>query len=197
MPARPQKRIGRMDDDERVAGVRQERHGLVLDEPIGFPGEDAHRGNLVDGRAQLALGVVLRQVDLHGQDLPAGVGMRLDRVAVEVGVKHRPRMHRNRPPFAASPRADAEPLVQLLPQRGRDFGRFQHPPHDAPELAALLRSWIASLVVERVFPPRSVPIQSGKAVDVGKALQRGGRKSRSGRSRESESAGRAYETPRH
>src|SRR5271168_1572447 len=83
-------------------------------------------------------------------------------------------MHGKRPPFAASPGPNAEPLVQLVPQGGRDFGRRQHPPDDPPKLAALLRPWIAVLVVEGVFPPRSVPVQSGKAIDLGEALQQAG-----------------------
>src|SRR3984885_12138369 len=114
VPARPQNRIGRMDNDARVARVRQEGEGLLLDQAIGFPREDAHRRNLVDRRAEGALRIVRWQVDLHGQDLPAGIGMGLDRVAVEIGVKHWPRMHRDRPSLAASLSANPESLVQFL-----------------------------------------------------------------------------------
>src|SRR5208283_2483223 len=43
VPAGPQQIVTRMDDDEGQAAVGQEGHGLVLDKPIGFPVENAHR----------------------------------------------------------------------------------------------------------------------------------------------------------
>ena len=95
--------------------------------------------------------------------------MRLDRVAVEVGVDDRPRIHRDRPALAAALGPNPKSCVQFRPQRRGDLRRRQDAPHDAPRRVPFLRPGLGPVVIEAVLPPRPLAVQLDEPIIVGKA----------------------------
>ena len=154
-----------------VLGRRLRR--LVLDQAVGLPGEDAHRRDLVDRRAEFPLAVVLGHVDEDGQHLAARVGVRLDRIAVEVGVEHGLGIHRHRPALAAGfgrMRGPCEPLAQ----RVLDLLRRQGVGDRAPQRRALRVARLDLAVPQRILLAGARAVEVDIAVEVGPARQRAG-----------------------